>query len=73
VVRFDAATAWWARRQLPADTPITEHADGAMTAEIAVASPEAFIGWLIGFEDGAVLERPVGLRRRFLAHVGEGR
>ena len=72
VVRFDAATAWWARRQLGAETKITDHPDGAITARIKVASPEAFIGWLIGFEDGAVLERPAELRRRFVAHLREG-
>ncbi|HAX82882.1 MAG TPA: hypothetical protein DCY40_09995 [Actinobacteria bacterium] len=69
VVRFDAATAWWAHRQLGADTPVTEHPDGAITARMRVASPEAFIGWLIGFEDGAVLESPAELRSRFVEHV----
>jgi len=68
-VRFTAAVAWWARRQLPADTALEEHADGSLTARLRVASTAAFIGWLIGFEDGAVLEGPASLRRQFIAHL----
>ena len=69
-VRFDPGAAWWARRQLPATAVITEHRDGGLTARIRVASPEAFIGWLIGFEDSAVLVGPAALRERYLAWVG---
>jgi len=72
VVRFDASVAWWARRQLGSRAEMTEHRDGSLTARIRVASPEALIGWLIGFEDGAVLERPAHLRNRFIAHMGAG-
>jgi predicted DNA-binding transcriptional regulator YafY len=72
VVRFDASVAWWARRQLGSRADVTEHRDGSLTARIRVASPEALIGWLIGFEDGAVLERPAHLRSRFIAHMAAG-
>lgn len=69
VVRFLPAVAWWARRQLPADTKVTEHGDGSFTARLDVASTDAFIGWLVGFEDGVVLEGPKVLRDRFVAHL----
>ncbi|MBI5156413.1 MAG: WYL domain-containing protein [Acidimicrobiia bacterium] len=72
VVRFTPAVAWWARRQLPADTSIADQADGSLVAHIHVASTAAFIGWLIGFEDGALLEGPVSLRRQFIAHLRSG-
>ena len=70
VVRFAPAVAWWARRQLPPDLELAEHRDGSVTARIHVASTAAFIGWLVGFEDGAVIEGPAALRKRFLAHLG---
>jgi proteasome accessory factor B len=70
VVRFSPAVAWWARRQLPPDTVITEHRDGSMSARIHVASPDAFVGWLVGFEDGAFLESPARLREHFVTHLG---
>ncbi|MEK7251674.1 MAG: WYL domain-containing protein [Actinomycetota bacterium] len=70
VVRFDASVAWWARRQLGSRAVVTEHRDGSLTAHIQVASPEALIGWLIGFDDAAVLEKPAALRKRFIAHLG---
>ncbi len=70
VVRFDASVAWWARRQLGSRAEVTEHRDGSLSARIQVASPEALIGWLIGFDDAAVLEKPATLRKRFIAHLG---
>lgn len=73
VVRFDHSVAWWARRQLAADTPVVEHPDGSLTATIPVASPEALLGWLIGFEDGAVIESPPDLRARMVAHLEASR
>lgn len=69
VVRFDASVAWWARRQLPADAAITEHRDGSITVRMRVASVESFTGWLIAFEEGAVIEAPKELRERFIAHL----
>ena len=69
VVRFLPAVAWWARRQLPGDCPLIEHDDGSFTARLHVASTAAFIGWLVGFEDGVILEGPATLRRRFIGHL----
>jgi hypothetical protein len=34
-----------------------------------VAAVESFVGWLIAFEDAAVIESPASLRKRFLSHL----
>jgi predicted DNA-binding transcriptional regulator YafY len=34
-----------------------------------VASPAAFIGWIIGFEDAAEIIAPAELRQRFVEHL----
>ena len=69
-VRFDPNVAWWARRQLTSTARITEAADGGFVAEIDVAQIEAFIGWLITFDDQAEIIGPSDVRSRFLSHVG---
>jgi len=68
-VRFDPGVAWWARRQMAAGSRVTEAPDGSLTAVLRVGSPDALIGWLIGFEDGAEILAPVDLRARFVDHV----
>lgn len=68
-VVFDPAMAWWARRQIGARGEITDLPDGGIDATIPVANPEAFIGWLIGFDDAAELVEPDELRQRFLDRV----
>ncbi len=68
-VAFDAEVAWWARRQLAAATSITEHADGGFTARLSVAQIDAFMGWLISFDDHAELLGPPAIRKRFLDHL----
>ena len=67
-VTFDADVAWWARRQLSGAATITEH-EGGFTATMPVANREAFIGWMIGFDDHARIEAPSELRAAFLARV----
>ena len=69
-VRFDAEVAWWARRQLSSAARVVDGGGGAIEATFPVASPDAFIGWMIGFEDSAEIIAPEDLRRRFVAHVG---
>lgn len=69
IVRFAPEAAWWARRQLPGDAVVEAQGDGSLRATLAVGSPEALVGWLVGFEDGAVIESPEALRRQFVAHV----
>jgi proteasome accessory factor B len=68
-VRFDAGIAWWARRQLSTAARVTVSPDGSIEAVFPVASPAAFIGWIIGFEDAAEIVAPVELRQRFIDHL----
>lgn len=73
LVRFDAGMAWWAKRQVGNRGRLQEHADGSLDAEIPVANPEAFIGWLLSFDDQAELLKPPELRQRLVDRVREGR
>lgn len=68
-VRFDPEVAWWARRQMASGTRITEDPDGGLTAVLEVGSPDALVGWLIGFEDAAEILDPPDLRHHFVEHV----
>jgi hypothetical protein len=36
---------------------------------LRVANPEALIGWVLSFEDGAEIVAPVELRQRLVARV----
>jgi predicted DNA-binding transcriptional regulator YafY len=71
-VQFDPEVAWWARHQLGGGASITDSIDGGMTASFAVARVDAFIAWMIGFDDHAEILAPAELRERFVAHVGSG-
>jgi proteasome accessory factor B len=71
-VHFDSAVAWWARRQIGNRGSVEETPDGSLVAKIPVANPEAFIGWLVSFDDAAELIYPPELRRRLVERVGEG-
>jgi proteasome accessory factor B len=68
-VVFDPDIAWWARRQLGGAASVRDNTDGSLTAEIAVANKEAFFGWLIGFDDHAVVTAPAGLRAEFVSFI----
>ncbi len=70
-VVFDPEIAWWARRQLGAGSTITERPDGGIEVVTPVASPDAFIGWVLGFDDAAEIVAPPELRERLLALLGE--
>ena len=72
-VRFDPAMAWWARRQIGNRGSLVTAADGGIDATIPVANPEAFIGWLLSFDDNAELLGPHHLRQRLIDRVREGR
>jgi proteasome accessory factor B len=67
-VRFDASIAWWARRQL-GSTEVDVDQDGNLEATLQVANPEAFIGWLLAFEDSAEVLGPPRLRDRLIDRV----
>ncbi len=69
-VRFDPAVAWWARRQLAEGAKVEEEAGGGLVARFPVASLEAFIGWMVGFDDAAEVLSPPEVRRALLDHVG---
>jgi len=68
-VVFDADTAWWAKRQL-GDKAI-ERPDGCLEAELRVANPDAFIGWILSFEDKAEILEPPQLRQALIDRVRE--
>jgi len=69
-VRFDPSIAWWARRQLSPAAAVEEEPGGGLLARFPVAGVEAFIGWLVGFEDAAEVLSPPEVREALLAHVG---
>ena len=69
---FDEEVAWIAERELGSRATITRSEDGSIEAELEVAAPAAFLGWLVGFEDQAELIAPQELRRRFVSYVEAG-
>ncbi|MDH3471946.1 MAG: WYL domain-containing protein [Acidimicrobiia bacterium] len=69
-VTFDASVAWWARRQLGSSAKVEESADGGLTVTMPVANPDAFIGWMLAFEDQAEITSPAHLRSQLTATVG---
>lgn len=69
--RFDPDVAWWARRQLGSEADTTDHADGALSARFPVARVDAFLGWMIGFDDRAEVIGPPEVRDRFVALLKE--
>ena len=71
-VVFDEEVAWLAERELGSRARITRHDDGSIEAQINVAAPAAFLGWLVGFEDRAEITAPPALRGHFISYV-EGR
>ena len=72
-VIFDEEVAWIAERELGSRATISHRTDGSLKAEIEVAAPAAFLGWLVGFEDKAELTAPPELRRRFISYVADAR
>lgn len=71
-VVFDEEVAWIAERELGSRARITRRDDGSIEAEIDVAAPAAFLGWLIGFEERAEITAPPELRRRYVSYVETG-
>ena len=68
-IHFDQEVAWWARRQLTENASVAEAANGGLDVNLQVANPDAFIGWLLGFEHHAELLEPADLRERVVARV----
>jgi predicted DNA-binding transcriptional regulator YafY len=71
-VVFDSEVAWIARRELGSRASIVDRPDGSIEVAIDVAAPTVFIGWLIGFEDHAVIVGPPELRGELVSLVGGG-
>lgn len=58
-VEFDPEMAWWAARTLRVD-----HDTGPLTVELPVANVDAFVGWILSFDDAAEVKGPPELRRQ---------
>lgn len=67
-VRFDASMAWWAMRQI-GSAPMETDDDGNLEVTLTVANTEAFIGWLLAFEDAAEVLAPPEMRQRLIDRV----
>lgn len=63
-VEFDREIAWWAARMLKLD-----HHEGPLTVELPVANVDAFIGWILSFDDGAVVTGPPELRQQVVERI----
>ena len=63
-VTFDSRIAWWAARTLRVD-----HTEGDLTVDIPVANVDAFIGWMLSFDDAAEIIEPPELRAQFVDRV----
>jgi predicted DNA-binding transcriptional regulator YafY len=50
-VVFDADLAWWAKRQLSGRVEAKEDAAGSLYAWIPVANVDAFLAWMLSFDD----------------------
>ncbi|MCP3974897.1 MAG: WYL domain-containing protein [bacterium] len=68
-VLFDADLAWWAQRQLTGRVEAKTDADGTLRASIPVANVEAFLAWMLSFDDRAEILGPPELREALLARV----
>ncbi|HSJ36450.1 MAG TPA: WYL domain-containing protein [Acidimicrobiia bacterium] len=63
-VEFDPEIAWWAARMLKLD-----HPGGQLTVELPVANVDAFVGWILSFDDAAVVTGPPELRRQVVERI----
>lgn len=71
-VRFDADIADVAISQAVVAQEHSRNSD-FVTVDVVVSSESAFIGWMLGFDDKAVIESPTELVDSFLAHLAFGR
>ncbi len=68
LVRFDRDVARIVTSQI-ADAVVHDSDDISTTFSIPVRVEQSFIGWVLGFDDKAVIMSPDGLRERLVAHV----
>lgn len=67
-VQFDHLVAEIAQRQIP-DAKVIGRTDTTTTMEVPVRVEQTFIGWVLGFDDKAVILEPTSLRDRLIAHI----
>lgn len=65
-VEFEPELAWWAARTLR-----VEHDEGPLTVSLPIANVDAFIGWILSFDDAAVVKGPPELRRQIMERIEE--
>jgi len=63
-VRFEPDMAWWAARTLRVD-----YRSGPLEVELPVSNVDAFIGWILSFDDSAVVLEPPELRDQIVERV----
>ncbi|KAA3642064.1 MAG: WYL domain-containing protein [Armatimonadetes bacterium] len=68
IVEFDNEVAQIAANQVP-DAEVVSRTDSTTTLRIPVRAEQSFIGWVLGFDDKAVIIEPQGLRDRLIAHL----
>jgi predicted DNA-binding transcriptional regulator YafY len=68
-VRFDADVAEVALDQASVLARVAQDED-SVTVDLSVSSEAGFIGWMLGFDDKAVIESPASLVDRFLTFLG---
>lgn len=68
VVEFDNEVAQIAARQVR-DAQVISHSDTTTTLQLPVRVEQAFIGWVLGFDEKAVVVEPQELRDRLIAHI----
>lgn len=68
-VEFDNEVAQIAANQVR-DAEVVGRTDSTTTLELPVRVEQAFIGWVLGFDDKAVIVEPQELRNRLVAHIG---
>jgi len=69
-VRFDPGVADVVARQL-GEGALIGRDSGWVTFEVPVTSVSGFIGWILSFDDKAVIESPSSLRNALLSHLGD--
>jgi proteasome accessory factor B len=68
-VRFDVDVAQVAMDQASV-TAVVVRSDASVTVDLSVSSEAGFIGWMLGFDDKAVIESPESVVSAFLSFVG---
>jgi len=69
LIRFDTAIASVAIRQVPGAAVLDEDPSGVLV-EVPYSVDRSLIGWVLGFDDKAVIEAPPELRTALLEFVG---